>query len=414
MDSDCSGNNPLCDTGSGKCVQCRTSNDCSGLTPLCVAATSTCGPCTGDGPAGGCVDPARPACNTVLPLAGACTECSMTNTTRCGGAKPQCLTQVGLCGCSDRDGDSECGGNLSGIICNGPVGICTPGCSEAPMRNRCPSPQMCSVPGGPVGTCVVPACISDLDCRVPRPKCDVAASPRACVGCLMDTDCATGYVCDSPGTKTCVECTQTKTTNCSATNSGSRCLANSTCGCTADSDCGTNISGRVCDAMVNKCTYGCRGIGGNGCPAGLICTSTTNDIGRCLTPGAADAGVDASPDAAPDATPDMAVAMADAADDAAADAAADVAAEDAAPDLAADVASAPDVRLPDAQVIFPPPPDAAPPQSDDSGIGGNVPRGTYVAGGGCRCETGHASSGVGMWPALLLPIGLLVRRRRRR
>jgi uncharacterized repeat protein (TIGR01451 family) len=413
-DSECPMTAPLCEIASGKCVQCRTSADCSGLTPLCVAATSTCGPCTGDGPAGGCIDPARPACNTMLPLAGACTECSATNSTRCMGAKPQCQTAVGLCGCNDRDGDSECGGNLSGIICNGAVGICQPGCSEAPMRNRCPIPQACSKVNGEVGECMVPSCLSNLDCPQPRTRCDVAAVPRTCVGCLVDADCATGYICDSAGTRTCVECTSSNFAGCSATNAGSRCLTNNTCGCTADSDCGTNISGRVCDATVYKCTYGCRGIAGNGCPPGLVCSSTTSVIGRCLTPGAADAGVDAAPDASPDAP----VAVDAAADVAVADAAPldaglaeDAGVPDAAADLATDRAVAMDVapaRLPD----------TAAPTEDAAGTGGTggvgINKGTYVAGGGCTCDTGRTESGTGLWAALLVPVAILVRRRRRR
>jgi uncharacterized repeat protein (TIGR01451 family) len=413
VDADCSGATPLCEVNSGRCVGCKTSADCSGLTPLCVTATATCGPCTADGPAGGCIDPARPACNTgASPLAGACTECSMTNTVKCGGPKPICVTAVGLCGCTDKDGDSECGGNLSGIICNGPVGICTPGCSEAPMRNRCPAPQVCSATGGPVGSCIVPSCVSDLNCSQPRPKCDLTATPRTCVGCLADTDCTSPYVCDTGASKTCVECTPTKTQNCTATNAGSVCLANDTCGCNADTDCGTNISGRVCDNAVTKCTYGCRGTGGNGCPPGLICSSTTADIGRCLTPGAADAGAtpDAAADAAsPDAAADLAVAMSDAA--------ADVGA-------AIDSAEADAALAPDAAVIgdrppfpdFPPVtfPDAAPIGDNDDGGTSTAVKGNYVAGGGCKCDTGRGGEGgTGLWVALLLPVAIIVRRRRK-
>jgi uncharacterized repeat protein (TIGR01451 family) len=412
QNSDCTGATPVCETSSGRCVQCLSSMDCSGLTPLCNLALGLCGPCTGDGPSGGCIDPARPACNTVPPLTGACTECSMTNVSKCGGAKPQCQTQVGLCGCSDKDGDSECGGNLSGIICNGPVGICTPGCSGAPGRNGCPPPQVCIPPNGPVGVCNVPPCTSDLNCANPRRKCDLAANPATCVGCLMDSDCNAGYVCDVGASKTCVECTASKTQSCTATNAGTRCLTNLTCGCAADTECGTNISGRVCDLAVSKCTYGCRGTGGNGCPPGLICSSTDNSIGRCLTPGAADAGAlpDAMPDAPPallDAAPDMAVA-ADTAEDAAPDAGVDAAADAMA---MGDAPSFPD---------FPPPqpfPDTAPPvgADADNGAGGaGAVKGTYVAGGGCKCDVRGGDRGTGLWVMLVVPAAILVWRRRRR
>jgi hypothetical protein len=48
-------------------------------------------------------------------------------------------------------------------------------------------------------------------------------------------------------------------------------------GCDTDSDCGV---GQVCDA-TNHCAPGCRGVGGNGCPADSYCTSTTTDVGVC-------------------------------------------------------------------------------------------------------------------------------------
>jgi uncharacterized repeat protein (TIGR01451 family)/MYXO-CTERM domain-containing protein len=406
QNSDCTGGTPVCEVSSGRCVQCQTSADCSGLTPLCNAALGVCGPCTGDGPAGGCTDPARPACNTVVPLAGACTECTITNITKCGGAKPQCQTQVGLCGCSDRDGDSECGGNLSGVICNGPVGICTPGCSGAPMRNGCPPPQACIPPNGPVGVCNVPPCQSDLNCSLPRRKCDLNAQPATCVGCLVDADCSGAYVCDTGASKTCVECTATKTQNCTASNAGSRCLVNLTCGCAADLECGTNISGRVCNTDVSKCTYGCRGTGGNGCPPGFLCSSTDNSIGRCLTPAAADAGVtpDAAPDAAADVAGDLAVDLA-----VGTDAEADTAS--ASPDAGADAMVVGDrPQFPDFAPVTPFP-DSAAPITDDAG---NLVKGAYVAGGGCKCNASGGPSGTGLWVALVVPVALLVRRRRRR
>ena len=49
--------------------------------------------------------------------------------------------------------------------------------------------------------------------------------------------------------------------------------------CVQDSDCGPMDSGLVC---VNyTCTPGCRGVDGNGCPTGQMCSSTTGDAGTC-------------------------------------------------------------------------------------------------------------------------------------
>jgi uncharacterized repeat protein (TIGR01451 family) len=49
--------------------------------------------------------------------------------------------------------------------------------------------------------------------------------------------------------------------------------------CTTDADCGAMMSGLVCDSM--RCAFGCRGSGGNTCPAGLFCSSSTMEVGMC-------------------------------------------------------------------------------------------------------------------------------------
>jgi len=85
-----------------------------------------------------------------------------------------------------------------------------------------------------------------------------------------------------------------------------KCLASGECvatgACNTDTDCGGTTSGRVCDAKV--CKDGCRGTGGNGCPSGKVCSSTSNAVGTCQNP---------PPDAGPDAAPDAAVPPVDAA-----------------------------------------------------------------------------------------------------
>jgi uncharacterized repeat protein (TIGR01451 family)/MYXO-CTERM domain-containing protein len=286
--ADCALPTPFCNQQSHNCVGCLTRSDCGGTTPICDPTTFTCGPCTADGPPS-CPDPARPACQHSGILSGACTECSATNTTRCGGAKPQCLTDLGICGCSSSDGDSECGGSMSGIICSAPsAGICVPGCSVAPGRNNCPSTEQCSDLDGGVGVCVDRPCTRDNQCTTaPLTHCDVPI--MTCVQCVVDRDCAEPFVCDD-ATHRCYECTPTKTGNCSADGNGSLCLANGTCGCTADNQCGGQFSGRVCDTASQKCTFGCRGTGGNRCPPTDICTSMTDAIGRCVPVGGGDGG----------------------------------------------------------------------------------------------------------------------------
>ena len=60
------------------------------------------------------------------------------------------------------------------------------------------------------------------------------------------------------------------------------------CGCDTDTDCGGPDGGRICEA--NTCVSGCRGEGGNGCPRGERCSSTTSVPGVCgeLPPGNCD------------------------------------------------------------------------------------------------------------------------------
>lgn len=49
--------------------------------------------------------------------------------------------------------------------------------------------------------------------------------------------------------------------------------------CEVDSDCGDMSSGRVC--IDGACAPGCRGMDGNGCPEGQMCTSTGSEAGVC-------------------------------------------------------------------------------------------------------------------------------------
>jgi MYXO-CTERM domain-containing protein len=49
--------------------------------------------------------------------------------------------------------------------------------------------------------------------------------------------------------------------------------------CSDDAACGDGASGRVCVDL--KCTDGCRGTGGNGCPIEMVCSSTGSAVGTC-------------------------------------------------------------------------------------------------------------------------------------
>jgi MYXO-CTERM domain-containing protein len=52
-------------------------------------------------------------------------------------------------------------------------------------------------------------------------------------------------------------------------------------GCKTDVDCGDATSGRICDDATMMCTDGCRGMGGNRCPDGKVCSSVSATAGVC-------------------------------------------------------------------------------------------------------------------------------------
>jgi uncharacterized repeat protein (TIGR01451 family)/MYXO-CTERM domain-containing protein len=157
-------------------------------------------------------------------------------------------------------------------------------------------------------------CDSDSECKGDKPHCD--AVTHTCGGCTSDADCKdpknpaceptgacgqcsktndTLCVNDTPACDTtigiCVLCTlgaMGDATKCEKDPNGPICVAgmNDTvhCGCIADKDCGGPMSGMVCDSVPQLCVMGCRGMGGNGCPDGLVCSSIDNTIGTCGPP----------------------------------------------------------------------------------------------------------------------------------
>jgi MYXO-CTERM domain-containing protein len=50
--------------------------------------------------------------------------------------------------------------------------------------------------------------------------------------------------------------------------------------CAEDNDCGDGASGLICDQ--GACRPGCRGLDGNGCPDGQVCSSEDGEAGVCL------------------------------------------------------------------------------------------------------------------------------------
>jgi uncharacterized repeat protein (TIGR01451 family) len=144
--------------------------------------------------------------------------------------------------------------------------------------------------GSPPTTVTVDQCATNTDCMMPTPVCDTGVSPHVCVGCLADSDCGgptSATVCNA-ATKTCEPgCRGTGGNGCDPASMNNVCTStDATIGqcvdCLKDSDCGGPMSGTVCNAANDTCQPGCRGVGGNGCAAGVVCTSMDTTIGQCV------------------------------------------------------------------------------------------------------------------------------------
>lgn len=307
----CTGNTPFCaGTGTGLnmkfgCVACDASkgeagtNACDGNTPICAktgANVGSCGACTGD--------------NGVAGQAA------------CASANPYCTTKPGsatLGSCGKCTADADClaasgGPNHAGVSCDIPTGACTTGCladadcastggwcdgANAPTTAGKCKPKLSNgtaVPASRGGKCTT--ALGTLLCESGR--CET--SDNTC-GLVSASECSDpnqcrGGVCENS------KCGRADGGNCTkaAECLGNQCTAGK-CGapCASDAECGAANSGNVCDASSGACVTGCRGAGGNGCPADQACSSTSTTIGSCGAKPGSDAG--ASTDAGNNPTP---------------------------------------------------------------------------------------------------------------
>jgi len=179
--------------------------------------------------------------------------------------------------------DAQCGGAMSGTVCDVDTHSCKAGCRA--IGNGCPVGQVCTSQSLDIGQCVPPLeCQSDLECASPLGGriCDL--STNKCVeGCRSDAGCGapwSGRICDA-ATRTCVRgCLGDA--DCGAPWSGRVCdAASQRCvdGCHVDADCGGAGSGRICDAESSLCAQGCRD--DVGCPGAAICVIASGDAGVC-------------------------------------------------------------------------------------------------------------------------------------
>ncbi len=277
-DVQCPMNRPRCVTGPNPnlCVECTSNVDCADPTPTCNLPTNTCG-CVPTGPE----------------------VCGNDVDEDCNGTVCECAT------------DAQCGGPTSGQVCSG-SNTCIDGCRGL-GGNGCAAPAQCTSVSNAIGQCV--GCLVDANCggqesgKVCDPQshacedgcrglngngcmlgsvCTSAnASIGVCVSCIIDAHCG-----DAMSGQVCNQSTFACEPGCRGMN-GNGCPAGSVCSsfsgavgdcvqCVADPDCGGPTSAKVCDVDTNTCGDGCRGSGGNGCAAGSVCTSTDVKVGTCV------------------------------------------------------------------------------------------------------------------------------------
>jgi hypothetical protein len=197
----CAPPHPLCDPGSGACVDCTSSAQCTraGL-PYCVA--QRCLSCADSGGDSACKlrDPTKPACAT----SGRCAECANNDHCKAAPNKPFCVGDVCV-GCQQA-GASTCTGAtpacdpVSGACVECAVDAdCKQDAAPACVANKCVSCALAAAgkcatlkpttPAcGPAGACV--ECVASADCTLDpaRPICNTAN--HVCRPCTADAECA--------------------------------------------------------------------------------------------------------------------------------------------------------------------------------------------------------------------------------
>ena len=247
-------------------------------------------------------------------------SCQANGTSACNAVAG--LPQVEICADdldSDCDGnkdngcaclsDAACGGPNSGQVCDRTSFTCVLGC-HAGTGNGCSSGLRCTAQGSETGACV--ACLTDTDCGAAGSGTLCDTSTHTChLGCTggAQTGCPGGLVCTSQNNQvgSCVACVADS--DCGGAHSGLVCNAGHACvlgcrgdgngcsagltctsqdaalgkcvGCLTDANCGGPKSGSVCDTDKQTCTVGCKGTDGNGCSGNLVCTSMNGATGNC-------------------------------------------------------------------------------------------------------------------------------------
>lgn len=179
IDLDCAGSaRPYC--VSNQCVACRTSSHCSNAagTPFCSAVNTcvSCAAATGDG---GICSGTAPICD---PGSGRCVEC--TRNSECPtAAKAFCVANQCV-GCNTPGASAGGGGGSDGGVRDG--GGVEAGAADGGVVGPCTgSKPVCATSGTLIGQCV--QCVGSADCSGGTPIC---SSANLCTACTSDSQCA--------------------------------------------------------------------------------------------------------------------------------------------------------------------------------------------------------------------------------
>jgi len=260
--NDCPTEVPVCDPTTKACVECVTNMDCGGLEPSCDPATHTCVCVPGNAEV--CGDQADNDCDGIID-----DGCSSLDSDGDG------LSDVdeGMLGTDPNDADSDDDGVPDGQEPNpaddtdgdGTINVLDPDADGDGLFDGTELGFDC------MGVQTDPGknnCIPDADGGA------TTTSP-------VDPDTDNGGVAD--GTEDANHNGQIDSGETDPTAGHGADDVNSSGPCTTDSQCGNVTSGNICDDMTQMCVPGCRGEGGNGCPSGQTCTSTTSGAGVCTS-----------------------------------------------------------------------------------------------------------------------------------
>jgi hypothetical protein len=320
------GARPICDTSSGRCVECTGNQDCGGSTPACKVdsgnpSNNNCVPCTSNAQCSG----TTPICNLTTNMCRGCAvatepmDCMVPTpaTPACGPA--------GACVVCRRGGASACTG-VNGTCSASNTCVDCFGATEG-----CAAGEQCKSNGTPM--CV--DCVDNNGCGGATPQCDTTAN--RCQPCLVgsaNTGCMPGKICvaGSGGVNACVTCNTNPppTSQCAAMNcktascvagecsyadapipedgltcTTGKCNPDGTIEHTPNNGACSNVDGLACtvptcDPIMGAAPSGCREVPNNAlcedpraciigemCVAGVGCTT---GMDSCMAPATCQAG----------------------------------------------------------------------------------------------------------------------------